>query len=184
MSFRLLGAPWWVRWAVFTSLLALGVVVVWGLIYPVLDNPAVAGWSAVISLALGGLMAAQQQPKHRAYVAAVSGLSSSERSQAIRAVSGGEIPADPEVLAAAMELADVAAAGRRPGRSIWVLRLVSLALFAVAAVIPIVTGNFTQGVVWAGLGLTLAGGWAWDWYYLRRLRIRYGLICAAARAGD
>jgi hypothetical protein len=127
------------------------------------------GLLAAVTLVFGALLAWGQQPKHRAFTAALAGLSSSERSQAIRSLSGREIPTDPEVLAAAMELAGVVAAGRNPSRGLWVLRLVMLGLFAVAAIALIVNGNVRQGVAWAGLGLVFAGGVAWEWYALAPL---------------
>jgi hypothetical protein len=114
------------------------------------------------SLVVGALMAALQEPKHRAYAAALTGLSREQRSGALRSLSGGDIPTDPAVLLAAMEIAAVAAAGRNPGRGLWVLRMVILALWAVSVIYLIGNGNVAQGVVWAGLGSVLAGDWAWD----------------------
>lgn len=92
----------------------------------------------------------------------LAGLSREQRSGALRSLSGGDIPTDPAVLLAAMEIAAVAAAGRIPGRGLWVLRMVILALWAVSVIYLIGNGDVAQGVVWAGLGSVLAGDWAWD----------------------
>jgi hypothetical protein len=181
MFLRLLGAPWWVRWLVWSLFTAVGVVLIWGVAFRYLHSAADGGWAVAAGLGLGAAVTLWQQPGHHAYVAAVSGLSGAEKSQAIRSLYGGEIPADPEVLGAAMELAEISAASRNPGRVMWVFRLVFLASWAASAIGQIAMGYVTRGVVWAGLGLVIGTSWAWDWRYLRRLRIRYDLLRDAAQ---
>lgn len=178
----MLGAAWWVRWLAWSLFTALVLGITWGLSFPNFRSVWGVGYLAGGGLAVGAVIAALQEPKHRAYTAALAGLSSRQRSLAVRSLAGGDVPTDPAILHAAMEVAGVAAAGRSPGRGMWALRLVVLALLAVFVVFQIGSGEVAQGVVWAGLASVLAGGWAWDWYDLRRLRIRFGLLREAARA--
>jgi hypothetical protein len=183
MFLRLLGAPWWVRWLVWSLFTALVVILIWGVAFPYVHNATDVGWALAAGLGLGAAVTLWQQPGHHAFVAAVSGLSGEEKSEAVRSLYGGEIPSDPEVLGAAMELAEVSAASRNPGRVMWVFRLMFLVSWAASAIGQIAMGEVIRGVVWAGLGLVVGASWAWDWRYLRRLRIRYDSLREAARPG-
>jgi hypothetical protein len=177
----MLGAAWWLRWLTWSLFTAVVLGLTWGLSAPSFRSAWGVGYLVAAGLGVGAVIAALLEPKHRAYTAALAGLGGTQRSLAVRSLGGGDVPTDPAILHAAMQLAGVAAAGRSLGRGMWVLRLVVLALLAVLVVFQIGSGEVTQGVVWTGLGLVLAGGWAWDWYDLRRLRIRFGLLREAAR---
>ena len=177
----MLGAAWWLRWLAWSLFTALLLGLTWGLSFPDFHSAWGVGYLAGGGLGVGAVIAALQEPKHRAYTAALAGLSGRQRTLAVRSLEGGDVPTDPAIVLAAMQLAGVAAAGRSIGRSMWALRLVVLALLAVFVVFQVGGGDVSRGVVWAGLGLVLAAVWAWDWYDLRRLRIRFGLLREASK---
>lgn len=181
MQFRLLGAPWWVRWLVLTCEGAVVLAVAWLFGIPPFRHTTGLIWAVGISVvAIGALLAAIQQTKHRAYVRALQPLSREQRSQAVRSVSAGDIPVDPAVLSAAVKIAGIRAAGRDTSRRTWIVRLLLPAAWLVLAVLDIATGQVREGLGWAILGVFFAAASAWEWYDLRRLRIRTDLMRDAA----
>lgn len=180
MPFRLLGAPWWLRWILLSLSNAVILAVMWRFRIPDIHGTAAVVWVVGGGLACAALITAAQQRKHHAYTAALAGLNNEQRSQAVRALSRGDIPADPVVLWAAMQVAGVLAAGRTPSRGMRILRLFIVAWWPVVAVLHFVDGKITEGLGWGFIGIVLAAGWAWDWYDVRRLRIRFEMLRDAA----
>lgn len=103
MQLRLILQPPWLRFVVWALLFA----VLWACLTSFQSSAETE--STILSAmffgaAMAGLFTASTQNVHRGALAALSGLSQAERSQAIDAVSHGVVPADPDVRASAIRL--------------------------------------------------------------------------------
>jgi predicted chitinase len=118
--FRLIGAPWWVRWLVTALLVALFLAPTLAVSVPDVAHSAGWAWGLVIlgtySLVFAAVAAALQRPVQRTYLAALDGLSGPQRSEAVRTLRHGAIPADPAVLAAAIRVRTLSMAYQRRAR--------------------------------------------------------------------
>ncbi|CAN5713322.1 hypothetical protein BH10ACT9_BH10ACT9_33300 [soil metagenome] len=109
---RILLAPLWMR-AVYWCLVAAAIAVLASAFSAGSHRPLVLNWPLgtlaflVLAAVLGALLTWRSQTARLPYVDQVAGLTSAQRSVAIRATTGGPAPEDPEVLKAALRLGQV-----------------------------------------------------------------------------
>jgi hypothetical protein len=184
---RLVVAPWWVAWLVTAARFAVAVVAlcllgirdfyartggIWGLL-------ALVGFSLVVT----AVTTRAQRAMWRSFAPTVTGLTRPERSQAVRALRRGEVPADPRVLAAAIRIGDLSMVYRRriPKRQWWFQWLVPI-LWILAGALAFVGHDTRTGLTWTGLAVLLAVYYGWVSYARRRLSRRLELLHSAARS--
>jgi hypothetical protein len=109
---RILLAPLWMR-AVYWCLVGAAIAVLASAFSAGSHRPLVLSWPLgtlaflVLAAVLGALLTWRSQTARLPYVDQVAGLTSAQRSAAIRATTGGPVPEDPEVLKAALRLGQV-----------------------------------------------------------------------------
>lgn len=134
---RILLAPLWVR-AVCWGLLGAVAALLGSAFSSESHRPIMLDWPTgtvlfvVFAVGFGALLTWRTQAVRLPYLAQVEGLSPAQRSAAIRAVTRGPAPEDPEVLKAALRLGQVRLdqykAGRRRYQVVMAI-LVAIALF-------------------------------------------------------
>ena len=181
---RLVVAPWWVLWLVNAATFTVAISVICGAGLP---GFAASGWAwpllsvLVFSLIITGLMTRARRPVQQSYARTVTGLNLAQRSQAVKALRGGDVPADPAVLAAAIRIGDLAMAyGRRV--PVWQRRVAwgVPGLWVVAAVLEFVGNDVRAGLTWAGLALLVVARMAWALHRARPVPARLELLRSAA----
>ncbi|WP_139803724.1 hypothetical protein, partial [Mycobacterium avium] len=103
MRVRYFNQPWWLRWLLNSAFIGSAFAVVWLVqvthpwerVDPMVLTMALAGYG----LTAGALSTWGQQPARRAYAEAYRGLTPAQRADAARALRGGALPADGQVLA-------------------------------------------------------------------------------------
>jgi|SRR5690625_86515 len=187
MTLRILLAPWWVRWALATALIA---VLIGGFYLIAAPRTAAAFgplWGPLalgaFSMAFGAALLALRQPERRQTLAIIDGLDPGQRRRAVAVLRRGPVPEDPAVVAAALRLGAMAEFQRRrlrwPRAVLWVIAAGCVAI-GVAAVSGVVATNVRTG--WAdlvlGTGVLAVALWSrWRW---RRLEQQMALLRAAA----
>lgn len=174
MWIRMIAAPWWVRWLVSASVMAVTLTACVALLFP--DFFAATGWLwglvAVISFSLAFAAAAIviQNPVRQSYAAAVTGLNSQQRSQTRKVLRSGEVPSDPQVLAAAIRLGTLSQAYLRRAAP-WqkTAKWWMPALYVVLAVLNFTTDTPRQGLLWLGFALYFAAYYGWTSHRARQL---------------
>ncbi len=169
---RLVVAPWWVRWFASASRLALGFIPLALLLVPDLVFHLVPGLMAVLGFTFffAAPITLVQRPTQRGFAAAVAGLSGRQRTQVARALRRGEIPSDPDVLAAAIRVGTLTMAYRRRApswqkTSKWWLP----AMYMGIGLLEFLLNDTRRGVVWVVLTLALAAQSVWVSYRGRHL---------------
>ena len=181
---RLVVAPWWVRWLVSASVFAVLLVAIFAW---VISGFVSTGWPwalvsvVVFSLIVTALTTLAQRPISDSYAPAIAGLNLSQRKQVVRALRRGEVPVDPQVLAAAIRVGTLSLAYHRrvPDRQRKLAWCVP-ALWVVAGILQFVGGSVGGGLTWTGLAVLIAARLAWASYRVRRLPERLQLLRAAA----
>jgi hypothetical protein len=177
-------APWWVLWLVNASVFAVGLIaicvlgipgfVATGWVWPLV-------WMVGFSLIATAMVTVAQRPIQQSYAPAVAGLSPPQRSQAAKALRHGEVPSDPQVLAAAVRVGNLSMAyQRRVPRWQRVFRWCLPVLWIVAGVLGFVGDNTRSGLTWVGLAVLMAILFAWTSHKARRLSRRLELLRSAA----
>ncbi len=153
MSIRVLVQPWWLRWLITWVFLACAFVVIFGLqithpwerVPPTVLGLALAG----LSFAAAGAATLLQSPARAAYTQALAGLSSTQEAAASHALRGGDVPADPSVLAGALRCGAVTEHYyQRAGRSRSIVQIICGALLAVCGIILFLVADPRRGVLW------------------------------------
>jgi hypothetical protein len=140
-------------------------------------------WIGAFSLIATGLLTLAQRPTQQRLAADVAGLSRPQRSQIITALRGGDAPADPRVLAAAIRVGALSMAyRRRTSRSQRIVTWLIPALLIVATVLSLVGNDARLAAVWAGLALIVIARVVWLSRRARRLEKNLETLRAAARA--
>lgn len=181
---RLVVAPWWVLWLVNASTVAvvfIGICVLGipgftatGWVWPLVS---VVGFSVLVA----AMVTIAQRPVQQSYAPAVAGLSLPQRSQAARALRRGEVPSDPQVLAAAVRVGTLSMAyQRRVTRAQRIFRWLLPVLWIVAGALGFVGGDTRSGWTWVGLAVLVAILFAWTSYKAPRLSRRLELLRSAA----
>lgn len=174
MWLRTIVAPWWARWLMSASVLAVALTAVVALLFP--NIFAATGWLwglaavVVFSLAFAAAAAAIQNPVRQSYAAALNGTTSPQRAQIRKALRSGEVPGDPLVLAAAirvgtLSLAYLRRAARWQQTSKWGLP----AFYVVLAVLDFIGNVPRQGLLWLGFAVYFAVYYGWTSRRSRRL---------------
>ena len=133
-------------------------------------GPGLVVFCVVGGLVFGGLIAAVTQPAHRRYLSAVAGLGTEDRKRVAVALRSGEVPTDPGVLAAAIEVGqNFLSRGGSTHRRL-VLNGVSAVLFLGAGILYLTGGNARMGGFWIGLAVLVIGSALWDRYYRQRMQ--------------
>ncbi|CDO87651.1 hypothetical protein AWC29_27740 [Mycobacterium triplex] len=183
---RLVVAPWWVLWLVNAATFTIALSVICGLGLP---GFAASGWIwpllsvLMFSVIVTALTTPARRPIQQSYARTVTGLDLAQRSQAVKALRGGEVPSDPAVLAAAIRIGDLSMAYRRrvpvwQRRVAWAVPV----LWVVAAVLEFVGNDMRAGLTWSGLALLVAARMARVIDKARRLPGRLEVLRAAADA--
>jgi hypothetical protein len=181
---RLVVAPQWVLWLVNAAVFAVALIAICVLGIP---GFAATGWvwplvSVVgFSLIATAIKTIAQRPIQQSYAPAVAGLSLPQRSQAGKALRRGEVPSDPQVLAAALRVGNLSMAYQRrvpPWQRVfrWCVPI----LWIVAGALGFVGGNARSGWTWVGLAVLVAILLAWSSYKTRRLSRHVELLRSAA----
>jgi hypothetical protein len=187
MWVRLISAPWWVRWLVTALLVALLLAPILAVFVPDVAHSARWAWGllflGIYSLVLAAVAAALQRPVQRTYLAAFDGLSRPQRSEAVRALRRGEVPADPAVVAAAIRVGTLSMAYQRRARR-WnrTSRWWVPGLWVVLAAVGFLAGDIRHGALWAWFALIMATSAAWSWYRGRHFRQHLEQLRAAAKS--
>jgi hypothetical protein len=188
MWIRLISAPWWVRWLVLATVVALFAGLVGVLAQPQTTGGLGWRWGLVIlvafSLITGALLDAIQQPMRTAYLAAFGDLTTPRRVLAVKALQQGDIPTDPAVLSAAVRVGDLMSAlgARRGAQRRRVMTYALPVLYAGIAIVNVLTGAIRLAVFWAVMAvffvvITLRTAQA-----VKRRRERLPLLRSAAGA--
>ncbi len=184
---RYVVAPWWLRWLVSASWLALWLVPAVVLFLPeFLSN---IGWPsgllslAAFSLFVSALTTFMQDPVQRSYAAALTGLTAKQRIRAVKALRRGEVPDDPQVLAAALRVGTLTMAYRRRApswarTSKWWLPVLWIAI----GVLEFLVNDTRRGVFWIVLTSVMAAQSVWRSYQGRRLPALLERLRSAASA--
>jgi hypothetical protein len=102
-------APFWALWLANAAITVAVFAVIAVAVFPKFPTAAAWPWNVVAVVAAGlifGLLTTMdQRPMRRGYDAALVGLDRRQRTLAIKAVRGNDIPSDPAVLAAAVRVA-------------------------------------------------------------------------------
>jgi hypothetical protein len=161
MGYRLLAAPWWIRWLVYGFLFAaIELVLAPLLLTDMLRNwgwPALAGFLVAGGMAFGGLVTAVTQPAHDAYRAAVAGLSRDDRARAAAALRTGDVPPDPEVRAVAIQLGENYLNRSTGTNRRLVLTVVLAGLFLVLSALGFAGGDVRVGGLWIAVAVIMVG---------------------------
>jgi hypothetical protein len=181
---RLIVAPWWVLWLANASVFAVGLIAICVLGIPGFATTGRA-WPLVavvgFSLIATAMVTMAQRPIQQSYASAVAGLSLPQRSQAAKALRRGEVPSDPQVLAAAIRVGNLSMAyQRRVPRWQRVFRWCVVVLWIVAGVLEFVGHDIRSGWMWVGLAVLVAVLSAWSSYKTRRLSQHLELLRSAA----
>jgi hypothetical protein len=184
MGYRVLAAPWWVRWLLYACLFAVIELALaplflidmfrdWGW-------PGYAVFVVVGGVIFGGLVTASTQPAHRAYLSAVAGLGTDGRERAAAALRSGEVPTDPAVLAAAIQLGENYLSRGSATTQRLVLSGVTSVVFLAGGIVYIAHGNARVGGFWIGLAVFFVAATLWDRYYRQRLQHNVETLRTAA----
>jgi hypothetical protein len=159
---RMIAAPWWARWLVSATMLAAWLILVCALLIPNFFGGlgwawalgSVTGFSLLATL----LLSVANRPVAQRYQAVVAGLDATQRAEAVKALRRGEIPADPEVLAAAIRLGTLSSAYQRRASRLqksakWWLP----ALWLVVVAMVLLTNGIRQALIWTVVGALLLG---------------------------
>jgi hypothetical protein len=161
---RMIVAPWWVRWLVNAATLAAWLILVCALFIPNFFGALGWAWSGFsvlgFSLLATLLLTVANRPMVQLYKAAVAGLDTTQRAAAVKSLRRGKIPADPEVLTAAIRLGAVSSAYQRRASRLqksakWWLP----ALWLVVVVMAFLTNGIRQGLIWTVLAVLLLVRW-------------------------
>lgn len=175
MWIRMIVAPWWVRWLVSASVMALTLTAIVVLLLP--NFLAATGWlwglAAVVafSLAFAAPVLVIQNPVRQSYAAALTGLTLQQRTQVMKVLRRGEVPADPHVLAASIRVGTLSMAYLRRRAAPWqkTAKWWFPALYVVLAVLDFATNSPRQGLLWLGFALYFAAYFGWTSYRARQL---------------
>jgi hypothetical protein len=148
MWIRITLQPWWAR-ALIWSLIAAVVFAVAVCVRWLAGVGYADSWEAIARLGAGavifGLVAATTtRGRHKAYISALDGLSSRDRSAAIDASSHGSAPADARVRDAAIRVGEIRLAGAHRWKRIWLF----LMFLAVLSLVLNAVGPFLEGGSW------------------------------------
>jgi hypothetical protein len=182
---RMIVAPWWVRWLVDAAVVTLALLAITAATWPTFF--AVHGWLLGVAVLLGfGLAAAVpvvrvQSSVQHAYADALTGLNLEQRTQIVKALRRGEVPADPRVLAAAVRAGAVSLAYRRhaarwQNTSQWWLPVA----YVVLAVASFALNSPRQALLWLGFAAFFAALFGRRSSRARRLPQRVEHLRAAA----
>lgn len=155
---RLIVAPWWVRWLVAALWVTAGYIGLAALLLPSFFEALGWMWGPIwvagFSLIATGLLTLAQRPVQRRVAAKVAGLSRPQRSQVVKALRRGEIPSEPQVLAAAIRVGVLSLAyRRRASRTQRVLQWSIPVLMTIAVVLDLVGNDMRQAVLWAAVAV-------------------------------
>ncbi|MGB3482152.1 MAG: hypothetical protein WBB07_08035 [Mycobacterium sp.] len=109
---RVLLAPLWAR-ALYWTVLGAVIVALLAGVFTASSRPLVLDWPVgtasyiAVTAVFGAALTWRSQTSRLPYTAQVAGLTSEQRSAAIRATTGGPLPADAEVVKAALRLGTV-----------------------------------------------------------------------------
>ncbi len=182
---RFVVAPWWGRWLISTLWMALWLVFTVALLTPYLVSNI--GWPyallsiVVLSLFVSALMMVIQAPVQQSYAAALTGLTAKQRTQAVKALRLGDVPAEPEVLAAAIRAGTLMMAYRRQAApwlrtSKWWLPVLWIAI----GVVEFLANDTRRGIFWAVLSSVMAAQSVWRTYRGRHLPAHLERLRSAA----
>jgi hypothetical protein len=181
---RLLSAPWWIRWIVITCLFAFFMALVPLLAAPELVRALRWPWAvvllAVTSGLVGALYAAVTQPHHRVYLAAMEGLSATDRQQAVNAIRRGGVPAKPTVLRTAIRLSLLSSTRRSFATRQLVAAVLVVVVWIGIAILDFVIGDMRQGVFWLVVAVIFGAATFWDRQRRQRMQRNVDALRAAA----
>jgi hypothetical protein len=166
-------APWWLRW--FTSTLWSAVWIIPFGIWLLPNFIANIGWTYGITSLVGfsvlasGLITLVQRPTQRSFAAAVAGTTTAQRSQIVRALRRGDVPSDPNVLAAAVRVGTLTAAYRRRSPR-WLKSSPAWlpVLWIGIGVLELFVNDTWRRWVWFGLAAFMAGRSIWAQHRVKR----------------
>lgn len=186
---RLVVAPWWVRWLVAAFWVAAAYIAFAALLIPSFFKALGWTWGPIwitgFSLIATALLTHDQRPIQQRFAAAVAGLNRPQRSRVVKALRRGEIPADPQVLAAAIRVGALSKAyRRRASRSQQVFKWSIPVLLIVAVVLDLIGNDKRQAALWSGLMLFVLARYAWLSHRARQLDQNLETLRAAAGASD
>lgn len=182
---RFVVAPWWARWLISASWLALWLIFTVALLMPYLISSI--GWPyfllsvVVFSLLVSALMVIMQDPVRQTHAAALTGLTAKQRRQAVKALRREDVPTDPKVLAAAIRVGTLMMAYRRRApswrrTSNWWLPVLYIAI----GVLEFLVNDTRRGVLWIVLTSVLAAQSVWRSYRGRQLPAHLERLRSAA----
>lgn len=179
MQIRLIGLPWWARWACISVLVSLSSSP-FLLIIPAVDFSPVWVWAPIgMGVAIAAVSVAYQEKAHRAYSAVLNGVGDAQRCDVVKALWRRHIPADPGVLNATLELGETLSKLRKDSSSL------SNPVFWIA--VPFlqicITPSVRIAAGWALLAVLLVPILLSDWFVGRRQE-RYLTLLRAAEAGQ
>lgn len=174
---RMIGLPWWARW-ICTSLLMALVMGPLLSIVPDWDFSPVWAWSILgVCVVIAAVSVAYQEKAHRAYSVVLDSVGDSHRSDVVKALWRRQIPADPVVLNAGIQLGDTLSKLRKDSSS----SLASPVMWIGIALLQIyVTHNVRSAVGWTLWAFLLVPYFLSEWYVGHRQERHIALLRAAA----
>jgi hypothetical protein len=163
-----------VRWLVDAAVAAVALTAIVVAMFPTFVASTGWAWTLVallgFSVAAAGPVVLVQTGVQRNYRPAMKGLNLEQRTQIVTALQRGQIPSDPRVLAAAIQVGAISLAYRRHAArwqrtAKWWLP----AAYTVGAVLEFIGDNTRAGLLWAGFGALFAAVFAWRSYRSPRL---------------
>ncbi|BBN50754.1 hypothetical protein [Mycobacterium avium] len=151
MRVRYFNQPWWLRWLLNSAFIGSAFAVVWVVqvthpwerVDPMVLTIALAGYG----LTAGALSTWGQQPARRAYAEAYRGLTPAQRADAARALRGGALPADHQVLVGALRAGAIAEQYYQRAARGRTMQVVSTAGIAIFAVVDLFLRDWRHGIL-------------------------------------
>lgn len=186
MWIRLSVAPWWASWFVTVCLMAAVSAPMWLLMQSDSDTQGRLYFVVKVtafSVGLATMFALIQRPVRRSFATALAGLNRAQRRHAATAISRGDIPRDPAVLSAAVQLGTIVLRVQRraPAWAKWFQR-VSPILFVAFAIGECIDGKHQHALAYAVFAVFLTASVLWSEHVRHRTQNRLELLHSAARA--
>jgi hypothetical protein len=166
-------APFWQRWLVSALWCAVWIIPFGILLVPdfLANLGRTYGMASLVafSVVASGLITLVQRPLQRSFAAAVAGTTRDQRSRIVKALRRGDVPADPQVLTAAIRIGDLRTAYRdRLPRWLRTQQRWSPVLYIAVGVLEFLVNDTWRRWFWVALTIGLAAQAAWAWQRMKR----------------